>query len=631
MSRNYQVADSWTAPPSPAVGDSPDRSSAGESMEFGKSQMQRLVVSLKAAEQEQQLPRLIASFQDVLKSLTPKEREQFDEIIASSSKIRTSGLSENAGQPTGATLTNAEKLIYLRKLLEGIRTGPDAYKRTLQTLSEADRRSLELMDQREGTSAALAQLVFSQRFTHGSLNDRQSILRGALSWQDEQEKILQQSLPELRATSTDPEPTSSRQATQFIEDQRLRSRRNTLELLLNPSFQRLSSEVQKAAIKLTGTMLSTSVGTYSNSTEMQLRALEEDDDSQPGETANRRMPTLHEVTGIIGGKKFVKLSPERQIAVIHALNATPVDKWDTIIKPDASAGPPLPSRAVMERLRDAPTAQRATKFFDLLELGKFRDPRTQSPAEIKVYAETIKNLAHALSDQDSARAEKYLRYSEEYLRYGESLAACPALDIDFPYRFSHEGLNEIVKNRTMPPTIPGQPLVVAIYNKHDEVGAFADNGKWLENLTAQGFRVEYWEAGSDREAADILRSYSKRPADGIVFAAHGSRTRMQFGETEKPDPEGPSPQMLGVEDEGLLNDPDIKHALKPGGSVVLFSCLTGEGKKSAPNVVNMLRAIYPQAKSILGPTNSVMEDLFYFDPVSKDFKVRYTSGETYRG
>lgn len=183
-------------------------------------------------------------------------------------------------------------------------------------------------------------------------------------------------------------------------------------------------------------------------------------------------------------------------------------------------------------------------------------------------------------------------------RYEQMRNALARLRIAHPYRFSTEGLSEIIENRiNRRQPEDHRPTAVLVYSRVDHNGALAMHE--LDQLR-KTHRVLYYEAATDTELASVLRE--ARAHDGraslIVLSGHGSSQFMSVG--------GVDPRTDGVtasQREALYLDASDQKELaslsqlaEAGADVVLISCLVGQGRGREMNVANAVAQGVPQAR-----------------------------------
>lgn len=166
--------------------------------------------------------------------------------------------------------------------------------------------------------------------------------------------------------------------------------------------------------------------------------------------------------------------------------------------------------------------------------------------------------------------------------------------IELPARFTTEDLTEIVKNRESPKP-DGRPLAIVVYSKADHNGAF-NSIEHIATLRANGYRVMYYEARTDREFVDSAKEAAglgkkdQQKADLLIIGGHGRADGVFLGEGQT----GESGR-LDLGDEKMLRDSKVGEVLAKDGQIVFQSCSTGKGEKGADNMANLLREIFPHA------------------------------------
>jgi hypothetical protein len=177
-----------------------------------------------------------------------------------------------------------------------------------------------------------------------------------------------------------------------------------------------------------------------------------------------------------------------------------------------------------------------------------------------------------------------------------------------------ETLNYIIQERQKgSDPEDNSPLAVFIFSEADNNGAFAKDGVTGEKIKffkENGYRVMYYEVSDKNEVAECLKNAcgegdKQKKADLIMFGFHGlGGYAMELGR------EG---QELTLKDYNLLQSQNVGNYLKTEGNIVLWSCSAGRGKQERDNMVNMMRKLFPQAKTqgIFGPVLDFSK--IYFD------------------
>jgi len=185
------------------------------------------------------------------------------------------------------------------------------------------------------------------------------------------------------------------------------------------------------------------------------------------------------------------------------------------------------------------------------------------------------------------------------LSYSSLKSSLEFFNIDFSYRFDYQTIQEIIKNRSASCERiekDARPLAVVIYTKHDPHLSFYRTQ--IHELIDYGYNVIYFEAEKEDEVYKALRSatYCKK-ADLFVLAGHGNKRSISMG---APDPAkhetGDETFNIDVSDEKEMIFHELRNCLSKRSIVILESCSTGEGKKGAKNVANMIGRIFPQAQ-----------------------------------
>lgn len=197
--------------------------------------------------------------------------------------------------------------------------------------------------------------------------------------------------------------------------------------------------------------------------------------------------------------------------------------------------------------------------------------------------------------------------TQELRDYASALRKCPELGIESPLRLNHLTLIEAVRNRLgHSADSDKRPLALVVFPRNDDNLAFYRVSDALSELIIHGYRLMYFEAGSEKDVINALKTGTSlngqeraRPAKLIILGAHGFKKGMSFG-AEDPQYVGISDEsrFIDIGDESELLEAGISRALLPGGKVVTHSCSTGAGRDEQPdnaNISNMFRRIFPQA------------------------------------
>ena len=219
---------------------------------------------------------------------------------------------------------------------------------------------------------------------------------------------------------------------------------------------------------------------------------------------------------------------------------------------------------------------------------------------------------------------------EEVSAYSNALRDCSRLGIEHPLRFSPKALVEIVSNRNAV-SHDSRPLAVAIFGRQDPGGAFTGNND-LTSLSTAGYRVMYYEAGTDVELCESILAATNsgtRPADILMLAGHGTNKVMNLGDRDNSGKlnNTNANKYLDVGDASLLNWSGVNTCLKPGGHLVLKSCSNAKGgvapvdalklaktfgidrpygkEADYDNMINAMRVAFPQAH-VWAPSEDVM-------------------------
>ncbi|MFA5389268.1 MAG: hypothetical protein WC312_05885, partial [Candidatus Omnitrophota bacterium] len=195
---------------------------------------------------------------------------------------------------------------------------------------------------------------------------------------------------------------------------------------------------------------------------------------------------------------------------------------------------------------------------------------------------TIPILKQVLSEKYSENAKLYYDLMDL-----EIFAFNRYLDPDV-----NSTIKTIVNNRQGNNTPGDKPVVTIIACAEDRNGAFDSMFTAYSQeamfLISTGFHVMYYEAETpDQIAAALKDSFeiAGKKSDSIIFIAHGTREFMQFSYRKDGD--------FTVYNAGKLKP--VSYVLADNGTIVLYGCSTGEGRKEKNNMANKMREVFPQA------------------------------------
>jgi hypothetical protein len=212
-------------------------------------------------------------------------------------------------------------------------------------------------------------------------------------------------------------------------------------------------------------------------------------------------------------------------------------------------------------------------------------------------------------------------------RYEKILKNLNEINIEFLQRFrSIESVQEIIKNRRYLNEIEPRPLAICIYAKKDRNTAFEKNQ--IEDLIANGYRVDYFEAGTDKEVYNaLIDATSGKPAELLILAGHGTQTQITFGSDEFARSEIENrDKYIDLSDENEMRKRVLSKCIAKNAVIILDSCSTGEGKQKAKNVAGLIRAIFPES-TIFAPTKPAIIEKYEFDKKGKVIDVIYSVGK----
>lgn len=199
-----------------------------------------------------------------------------------------------------------------------------------------------------------------------------------------------------------------------------------------------------------------------------------------------------------------------------------------------------------------------------------------------------------------------------YERYWSTLTklGISSMSVD---RFKDATLNKLVEARLNVTGERSDRTVVFAYSSTDYNGAF--DSTRVDDFLFKGYTVLYYELRSDADLATALRDAARpkagtttlRPVDAVVIAGHGSRnsTEVAAGTNEKDE--------LDPGDEKQLRRARVRNYVKPGGSVLLFSCSTGEGGPTASNMATFFHRVFNGRVHVFAPNIPTFAQEVLFD------------------
>jgi hypothetical protein len=157
-------------------------------------------------------------------------------------------------------------------------------------------------------------------------------------------------------------------------------------------------------------------------------------------------------------------------------------------------------------------------------------------------------------------------------------------------RFSKPIWTELVINRLAaldPSRRDSRPLALVIYPKSDNNGAYEKNSKLFYEIIAKGYRIMYYEAGTQEEFVSAFRAGTEyRRASLIIVGGHGSQYSTILGD-------GVS---LNIGHERWLVGQKLATRVADDAVVILSSCSNGKGGKLGNNMANMWSRLLPGRK-----------------------------------
>lgn len=200
-------------------------------------------------------------------------------------------------------------------------------------------------------------------------------------------------------------------------------------------------------------------------------------------------------------------------------------------------------------------------------------------------------------------------------------------------RFEYDGkvYREIVRNRILDRP-DGRPLALVVFPhpRSDYNKAFEHDTDLFSQFIKEGYRMMYYEASTDRQFYSILKLATNRQrARVIIIGGHGSRKTINFGYNYWKGSSYYYAFHLDTRDKKRMIKRKIGSAIEVGGSILLYSCSTGQGREQKTNMANVMREVFlPWVARIWSPVRpSSGPDRIIFD---KDHNIdAIVSPDTY--
>ena len=262
----------------------------------------------------------------------------------------------------------------------------------------------------------------------------------------------------------------------------------------------------------------------------------------------------------------------------------------------------LARRAVLDYWPVVPTLPAAMKQDMELAVRAWtaNPPKTDAPREDVEFLERVaeRSLATLVARADLA-ANLFATRPDIHERYDAMVDGLAKLGVIHGYRFSTDGVFEIIKNR-LEPRDPRdtRPTAVLVFTRTDHNGAFAIPN--IDDLR-KTHRVLYFEADSDRELESALVAAAKLdgPANLVVLCGHGNQYALALGGVDPasaPDKVGAASTLyLDASDEKKIKGP-LSDVTTDGADLVLLSCYNGKGRQFEDNLANRVAAWAPHVR-----------------------------------
>jgi len=212
----------------------------------------------------------------------------------------------------------------------------------------------------------------------------------------------------------------------------------------------------------------------------------------------------------------------------------------------------------------------------------------------------------------------------------EKIRTLKKLNIEFPERFKDDPpyvLETVIKNRLNVTSNNPQLLAVVIYPKKDWNNAFSRNyHNSIRELIDHEYFVVYFETRTDEEFCNALKSAScdiGKKAQLLDIGGHATRERISLGADDPSKAEIEDERFyIDLSDKKEMQGHNLSACLSEDSVVMLRSCSAGKGKRFLPNVANMMKAIFPQAR-VFAPQVQSITERYLFDKNNKVIGAEY--------
>jgi hypothetical protein len=213
------------------------------------------------------------------------------------------------------------------------------------------------------------------------------------------------------------------------------------------------------------------------------------------------------------------------------------------------------------------------------------------------------------------------------------IASAKRFNIDVPFRWSEPVLAELVSNRSLL-NFDGRPIAVIIYTEFDHNGAFNIHNAQAQTLIDADYCVMYYDESTEAGVLRALQSGVSRPlsekiqpADLIILGAHSSQSAMIYGDGNSEETK------IDLSDETEILNSLVGEVLKDSGQIILTACSGGANRDKEPNIANMMRKIFPQARKEGIWSTEIPDNInsISLDPKTRELKdVNFSHSRIYR-
>jgi hypothetical protein len=215
----------------------------------------------------------------------------------------------------------------------------------------------------------------------------------------------------------------------------------------------------------------------------------------------------------------------------------------------------------------------------------------------------------------------------------DEIMSAERFNIDVPFRWSESVLAEFVRNRSLM-NFDGRPIAVIVYTEFDHNGAFGIHSSQAQTLIDAGYCVMYYDESSESGVLQSLKNAVTRPlsekiqpADLIILGAHSNQNEMNFGDGLSEETK------IELSDETEILNSLVGGVLKDSGQIILTACSGGAKREKEPNIANMMRKIFPQARKEGIWSTEIPDNItsISLDPNTRELKdVNFSHSRLYR-